>query len=80
MYARQFSVDEKGQLVSSVVHLVKDQNEYIDDFQISATIAQAKQTFSFLSQAISIGELMLLSNGSTMYIRHEAKQKWLKTI
>ena len=62
------------------MHGLDIQSEYRDELQISQTIAKAKETASFFSKSLSVDGLLLLANGSTMYIRSEVKKAWAECI
>ena len=73
LYAKQSILSEQGQLVNQVVKKVQEEVEIQDGFQLDKTIVQARLTPCFFTQSISVGKLMLLVNGSTLFIRNEVK-------
>ena len=80
LYARQFSVDAEGSLVDTVVKRVGESNEAQESFEISKAIVHENSVPSFFSHSISVDGLMLLANGSTLYIRCDQKKEWLDCI
>ena len=81
LYARQFSVDSEGKLVSNIVKLITENDgEVQNDFSISSCISQFNCLEGYFSRSSIAHDHLLCAHGSSLYVRKEARSTWLDRI
>ena len=84
LYARQFSVDSGGKLVSKIIKLNAESETFQvhiqDDFSINTCISRFNSLEGYFSRTIIAYDHLLCVHGSSMYIRKESRDKWLECI
>ena len=73
-------IQTEHNLITSQVNRHKDESLHVeaDDFRLN--IAERDYVPSFFSHSLCIGRLMLLVNGSTVYLRDLKTSEWIESI